>query len=118
MQTTIKRPVRARAARTPLFKSLRRLFGLAGLANQPNRPPVDELVEMPVRAAVNRREFLHLSATAAVAVGAGSWLTGCGTPSTGPHAPRIAIVGGGIAGLNAAWKLKQHGWPADRKSVV
>ncbi len=31
---------------------------------------------------------------------------------SGPNAPRVAIVGAGIAGLCAAWRLKQRGIPA------
>jgi monoamine oxidase len=112
MQTMKKRSRRPHSARTPLFKSLRRLFGLANLANERNTPPADELVEMPLRPSLNRREFLRVVGTAAVAVGAGSWLTGCAAPRTGPNAPRIAIVGGGISGLNAAYKLKRHGLSA------
>lgn len=107
-----KKSLRPHSARTPLFKSLRRLFGLANLANERNAPPTDELVEMPVRSTVNRREFLRMTGTAAIAVGAGAWLSGCAAPKTGPNAPRIAIVGGGIAGLNAAYKLKRHGYTA------
>src|SRR5262249_34209991 len=75
-------------------------------------PPVDELVEMPRRSGFNRREFLQMTATAAAGLGMSSWLTGCATTHTGPNAPRIAIVGGGIAGLNAAHKLKKRGWLA------
>jgi len=105
----IKRITRRHSARTPLFKSLRRLVGLSRLANERHAPPVDELVEMPVRPGVNRREFLRLAGTATIAVGAGAWLTGCAAPKTGPQAPRIAIVGGGVAGLNAAYKLRKRG---------
>ena len=97
------------SARTPLFKSLRRLFGLARLSNEVVAPPADELLEMPVRASFNRREFLKAAGAAAVVVGAGSVFSGCAAPKTGPNAPRIAIVGGGIAGLNAAYKLKKQG---------
>ena len=113
MTAKTKNSARLRPARTPLFNSLRRIFGLAAIASQRNGPPVDELEEMPARSSVSRREFLRTSALAAAAIGSGSWLTGCATPRTGPHAPRIVIVGGGIAGLNAAYKLKQHGWPAE-----
>lgn len=112
MQTQIPKKARSYSARTPLFKSLRRLFGVSRLANQRHGVPADELVEMPVRPALNRREFLRSAAVATAAVGAGSWLSGCATPKTGPNAPRIAIVGGGIAGLNAAYKLRKRGWLA------
>lgn len=99
-------------SRTPLFRSLRRLFAFSRLANQRNSPPPSQLLEMPVRPRVNRREFLKRTALASVAVGSGSLLTGCTTPETGPNAPRIAIVGGGIAGLNAAHQLRKRGWLA------
>ena len=78
---------------------------------------VDELLEL----AYTRRRFLRDSAAATAAV----VVTGCTraeppppaasqTPAgpTGPQAPRIAIVGGGVAGLNAAYKLKQAGLTA------
>jgi len=100
------------SARTPSFKSLRRLFGVAKIANENGNLPADELIEMPARSQINRREFLKLAGTAAIAVGAGAWVTGCATPKTGPNAPRIVIVGGGIAGLNAAYQLRKRGWLA------
>ena len=112
MQTRIPKQPRSYSARTPFFKSLRRLFGLARLANRRHNAPADELIEMPIRPALNRREFLRQTAVAAVAVGSGSWLAGCAAPKSGPNAPRIAIVGGGIAGLNAAYKLRKRGWRA------
>jgi monoamine oxidase len=105
--------LRTHSARTALFKSLRRLFGVASLANKDGNPPADEMLEMPVRTGVSRRDFLKTTAVAAAAVGAGLWLPGCAAPKTGPNAPRIVIVGGGIAGLNAAHKLRKRGWIAD-----
>lgn len=109
-------------ARTPLVASLRRAFQLARLANQrkADTPPLDELVEM----AYSRRGFLRGTAIASAAVLASR----CGSPSpTAPPAssqppgqapaspsgaPRIAIVGGGMSGLNAAYKLQQAGLTA------
>ena len=67
---------------------------------------------MPVHPGLSRRELLKSSAAAAIALGTGAWPAGCAAPRTGPNAPRIAIVGGGIAGLNAAYKLKKSGQPA------
>jgi monoamine oxidase len=111
-------------ARTPLVASLRRAFQLARLANQrkPDTPPLDELVEM----AYSRRGFLRQSAIASAAI-----LTArCGgSPTSTPAptdqspapppspparsgAPRIAIVGAGMGGLNAAYKLQQAGLTA------
>jgi monoamine oxidase len=106
-------------ARTPLIASLRRAYRLAALSARrgPDTPPLDELVEM----AYSRRRFLRQSA-----VGAAALAAGCGAPSqpqtqappagsppsSGPGAPRIAIVGAGVAGLNAAYKLQKAGLTA------
>ena len=105
-------------ARTPLIASLQRAYRLAALANRrgPGTPPLDELVEM----AYSRRRFLRQSAVATAALAAG-----CGAPpqqqappagsppgASGPGAPRIAIVGAGVAGLNAAYKLQKAGLTA------
>jgi monoamine oxidase len=83
--------------------------------DRPDLPPVDELFEM----ACSRRRFLQNSA----AVTATALVAGCARPDappappatsgrSGSQAPRIAIVGAGVAGLNAAYKLKQAGLTA------
>jgi len=105
-------------SRSPLFDSLRRAFRVAAIASRerPGLPPVDELIEI----AYTRRRFLRDSAAATAA----ALVAGCGRaespPSTagapaaptGSQPPRIAIVGAGVAGLNAAYKLKQTGLTA------
>ena len=109
-------------ARTPLITSLRRAFRLAALSERrgPETPPLDELVEM----AYSRRKFLKQTAAASAVAAA----IGCrgpsapapssgGTPPPAPAAPaagapRIAIVGAGVAGLNAAYKLQKAGLTA------
>ena len=103
-------------SRSPLFHSLRRAFRIAAVSSRrgAGAPPIDELIDL----AYSRRTFLRRS----VVVGAGAAvasLTACTrggsstevAPASG-GAPRIAVVGGGIAGLNAAYKLGKAGLTA------
>lgn len=105
-------------ARSPLFDSLRQALRIAAIAarERPDLPPIDELIDM----SRTRRRFIR-DATLATA---GLVLTGCraapqttqtppaGTGSPAPASPssaRIVIVGGGIGGLNTAYKLQKAG---------
>ena len=102
-------------SRSPLFDSLRQALRIAALAarEQPGAPPIDELIDM----ARTRRRFIRESALAT----AGLAIAGCRAPAppaatnTTPGVPaaagnaRIAIVGGGMAGLNTAYKLQKAG---------
>ena len=104
-------------SRSPLFQSLRRAFRVAAVASRerPGTPSVDELFEMTL----SRRRFLGASAATAAAVAAGCARAdtppppaATATPPAGAQSPRIAIVGAGMAGLNAAYKLQQAGLTA------
>ena len=99
--------------RTPLFRAFRRALQIAGAAGRPGAPPVDALVEASRSARLSRRGFLAGTAGSAAALMA----AGC-VPATPVNAlatpspaagPRIAIVGGGMAGLSAAWTLRRAG---------
>lgn len=82
-------------ARTPVFAAVRRVLNAAHIPHEP--------VESPL--AISRREFIRRSAA-----GLG-WLS-LGTPiltSCNRSGPRVAIVGAGLAGLNAAYVLKKAG---------
>jgi monoamine oxidase len=96
-------------SRTPLFRFLHRSLRLAQLSLH-SRSPVDELIERAEeRRTLNRRELLAGAASAA-AVAAYS---GCAparvlTPkASGPV--QVVIIGAGIAGLTAAYRLQLGG---------
>ncbi|MEX2273863.1 MAG: twin-arginine translocation signal domain-containing protein, partial [Vicinamibacterales bacterium] len=99
-------------SRSPLFDSLRQALRIAALAarEQPGAPAIDELIDM----ARTRRRFIRDSAmaTAGLAIGAGCTMPAPPAGNATPGAPaaardaRIAIVGGGMAGLNTAYKLQ------------
>jgi monoamine oxidase len=84
--------------KTPLFSALRRALTISRASSRTGIPS-DELLEMPI----SRRRFLGTSAAlAAVAA-----LPRCAT-SVGAG-PNVVVVGAGIAGLTAAYRLQQAG---------
>jgi monoamine oxidase len=90
-------------ARTPLMRKLQELVRDTAVA-QTTGKPVRQVREEREQRFWTRREFIK--ATGAT-VGAAA-LTGA-VPAFASRAPRIAIVGGGIAGLNAALTLANAG---------
>jgi monoamine oxidase len=107
------KPKNFRMAQSPLANALR----LARLANRSDTPPADELVEMQresarpgARASWTRRRFLKTSGAATLALAGGGLLTSCARTK---GAPRIAVIGAGLAGLNAAYTLKKLGHRAE-----
>ena len=93
-------------ARTPLFGWLRRALGAAHASHRTGLSP-EELA----RRAVSRRDVLRGLGAAAV-VPLVPKLAGCGDNVAGPDAeptPVVAIVGGGMAGLHCAYRLRQAG---------
>lgn len=95
-------------ARTPLFQLLRRSLRQAHLANRVERPSREVLeVAGEARNRISRRDFLVRSAAA----GAGLGLTGCASRGLGGGSEPVVIVGAGIAGLTAAYRLRQAGIP-------
>jgi len=95
--------------RTPLFNALRRLFACAHVANHREGPSATELLEMGKIGTLSRRQFLKSTLAGAAAVSSSGLWTSCATPDRygGPTAPRVVIVGAGIAGLNAAYQLRR-----------
>ena len=97
-------------SRTPLMRALQRLAWEHRTATQLGIG-VEELREREM-SGVSRREFLKRAG----AVGAAAAVAGplaLARPARAAAAPRIAIIGGGIAGLAAALTLQDKGVSAD-----
>ncbi len=90
-------------ARTPLFRAMTRALAAADFGGRD-----------AARMAITRRDMLRGSAAAACAMGAfaskaAGPQTEQGDPETGQPPPRVAIVGGGAAGLTVAHRLQSQG---------
>ncbi len=112
-------------AKSPLLFSLKRAFDLARLSLQPNQPPVEQLVATYEANRQTRRNFLGNITKAGVALSTssliGSSLVSCNAPLPEPtqtfsHSAAkkgkeqsVAVIGAGMAGLNAAYQLKKQG---------
>ena len=98
----------ARAARTPLFRSVVRALRIASHSVQSGRPPAEIVGEQ-----LSRRTMLKAAGAGALTFAASPLLSACAPIVRGPDAPRVAIVGAGVAGLNAAYTLKKAGLRAE-----
>jgi len=100
-------------SKTPLFGTIRKAFGMA-LAAERSQTSAEEIVQRNDEYRRSRRRFLeNMGKTALI----GSFAPQLVLPKGGNFfsralAPRIAIVGGGIAGLTALHTLKKSGLDA------
>jgi monoamine oxidase len=90
---------------TATFERLLHAFRVAGASVTTGRP-IEAILEQQTRDLVSRREFLAAGAAAGVAL--------TGLPKAVRRfrvitAPRIAIVGAGLAGLTCAYRLRRAG---------
>lgn len=91
-------------AKTPLFHALSRILQTSRRAARAGVPVLELAEQERARRAVSRRRFLEISAAAATI----PFLSACGDEPESPT-PTVAIVGGGIAGLHCAYRLKKEG---------
>ncbi|MGB8340575.1 MAG: NAD(P)/FAD-dependent oxidoreductase [Chthoniobacterales bacterium] len=99
--------------RTPLFRKLTRTIRQAGWLNE---HPQHRALFFEARdaARVSRRDFLRLLGAAGLATAAGDFIPspagGAGPPAASAKSREpVAILGAGIAGLTAAYRLMQAG---------
>jgi len=101
-----------KTARTALFRSVRNAFRLAIKAEETQTDSA-EIIEQAQEHALSRRKFLENSGKVLLV---GSLAPKLLLPNArirvGQAKPRIVIVGGGIAGLNALHTLKKAGYDA------
>jgi len=101
-------------SKTPLFSTIRKAFQMA-MAAERRKSSVEEIVERSEEKRRSRRRFLETMGKTAMV---GSLAPQLLLPGKGGNffsralMPRIAIVGGGIAGLNALHTLKKSGLDA------
>src|SRR6266436_887764 len=92
-------------AHTPMFEKLIHAFRLSGESVTTGRP-VDAILERQTLDRMSRREFLEAGAVAGAALtGLPDMVRRLGVIT----APRVAIVGAGLAGLTCAYRLRQAG---------
>ena len=92
--------------RTPLFRLLQRAAAIARAARHV-RMPLDEFHDVVRVQRIDRRRRRLLQGA-----GASALLAGCSSlpaPMRANGNDEVAIVGAGIAGLTAAWRLRQQG---------
>lgn len=98
-------------AHSPVFLRLLRALQLARRANLAESHKPAPVARNDLR--LTRRGFLKVAAAGGAGLALGSQLRPVtAAPRRHGTAPRIAVVGGGIAGLNAAYQLKQAGYAA------
>jgi monoamine oxidase len=108
-------------AKTQLLASLQKAFKISEISNKTSKS-VSQLEEEIHSNYYSRREFINETAKAGLLIGAGSFVTSlaaCKTQAT--ENVKVAIIGAGIAGLNAAYQLKKKGieasvFEADKKT--
>lgn len=94
-------------ARTPLVETIRSIASVVSEASD-RGVPVEQVQEDRRVQAASRRDFLRAAGVGAAAAA----LAMNARPANAQTAPRIVVVGAGLAGLTAALRLKQAGYTA------
>jgi monoamine oxidase len=96
-------------ARTPLLRKLQALYSDFAEAERSGRP-LEQVQDERRRGTWTRRDFMKATGATVGAAALSGPVAAFAAPRPSGAAPRIAIVGGGIAGLNAALTLHDAGY--------
>jgi monoamine oxidase len=110
--------------KTPLMAMFRRAFRAAALANQQqNSNDAQEILEVSLQKRLDRRKFLRNAGRATVFLGASGLIQACQKDNEitienqssevmgrSRSSRKVAIIGAGMAGLNAAHTLSKNGF--------
>ena len=92
--------------RSPLANQLQDIASVVSEASRRD-VPTEQVIAERASYSASRRDFLKLSTAALTAIAFQPLTRGLAAA-----APRIAVVGAGLAGLTAAYRLKQAGYPS------
>ena len=96
-------------ARTPLLRTFQTLYQDFAEAERSGKP-VEQVQEERRQRAWTRRDFIKATGATVGAAAFSGPVAAFAAPGRSGTAPRIAIIGGGIAGLNAALTLHDAGY--------
>ncbi len=102
---------RGHSIKLTALAQLKKAFHFSSAAQEKNITDLHSFAEEQEHNFINRRRFIGNVAKASVVVGAAGLYQACNTANKKTQ-PTIAIVGAGIAGLHAAYILKQAGYTA------
>lgn len=97
--------------RTPLAQRIHAACSAVAEAAQRNAP-TEQVLHEHAAAPISRRELLQHTAKIGAAAAAISAFPGVTQTTNAQTAPRIVVVGAGLAGLTCAYRLKQAGYTA------